>query len=411
MKISGFTFDRRRFLKAGAAGLGLTGVPALVRAQGAKVKIGLMLPFSGAYALLGVSIENGFRLALKEAGVNRLGREVQFVKVDDESDPAKAADNIDRLVNRDKVDLVVGTVNAGVAAEMMRVTRAANVLHIIPNAGLASAGGALCAPNIFRTSFSNWQAGFAMGTVIAKRTAVRRVITLGWRTVAGEESIKGFRDAYLNGGGKVTRELWLPFPAADFHALLSEIAARKPHAVYAFLAGNAAATFIRNYNQSGLMSSVPLIGPGFLTEGILGALGDAAEGVETTLHYGDGLDTPRNIVFRRAYTQAHGRPPDVYAVAGYDAGQLFTAGMQAVAGDVSRKIPMIKAMEQARIDSPRGLLRISKNHNPIHNQYLRKVVGNENRVMDIAVKALDDDPATQAACRMATPEAGKPNRA
>ena len=165
-------FDRRNFLKAGAAVAGVAGFPAIVRGQGAKIKVGLMLPYTGTFAPLGVAIENGFRLALQEAGGKFAGREVEFIKVDDESEPSKATDNINRLVTRDKVDLVLGTVHSGVAAGMIRVTKESGVLHIIPNAGLAPAAGALCAPNIFRTSFSNWQSGFGMGAVMAKRPAV-----------------------------------------------------------------------------------------------------------------------------------------------------------------------------------------------------------------------------------------------
>jgi len=397
---AGPAFDRRAFLKAGAAAAGAAGFPSIVRAQGAKVRIGLMLPYTGTYAPLGVAIENGFRLALQEAGGKFAGREVEFVKVDDESEPSKATDNINRIVTRDKVDLVLGTVHSGVAAAMIRLTKETGVLHIIPNAGLGPATGALCAPNIFRTSFSNWQSGYGMGAVMAKRPSVKNVVTLTWRYAAGEESVKGFKDAYLKGGGKVSKELWLPFPSVEFQALLTEIAALKPDAVYSFLAGGAAAKFLKDYNQAGLMKSVPLVGTGFLTEGILEATGGAAEGVETALHYGDGLETPKNKAFRLAYAKTFKLQPDVYAVAGYDSGLLFDAGMKAVKGDFGRKAEMIKAMEKAKIDSPRGPMHLSKAHNPVHDQYLRKVVGNENRITGIAVKALDDDPAMIAACKM-----------
>ena len=153
--------DRRRFLQAGAAAAGIAGFPYIACAQGAKMKIGLMLPYTGTFAQPGIAIENGFRLALQEAGGKLAGREIEFFKVDDESEPSKATDNINRLVTRDKVDLVLGTVHSGVAAAMIRVTKESGVMHIIPNAGFGPATGALCAPNIFRTSFSNWQSGYA----------------------------------------------------------------------------------------------------------------------------------------------------------------------------------------------------------------------------------------------------------
>ncbi|MEO8203902.1 MAG: ABC transporter substrate-binding protein [Betaproteobacteria bacterium] len=391
---------RREFIKAGAAVAAIAGLPTVARAQGAKMKIGLMLPYTGTYAPLGVAIENGFRLALQEAGGKFGGREVEFLKVDDESEPSKATDNINRLVTRDKVDLVLGTVHSGVAAGMIRVTRDSGVLHIIPNAGFGPAAGALCAPNIFRTSFSNWQSGYAMGVVMAKRPTVKSVATIAWRYAAGEEFVKGFKDGYLKGGGKIAKELWLPFPNVEFQAQLTEIAALKPDAVFAFFAGGGAAKFLKDYNQAGLMKSVPLMGSGFLTEGVLEAVGGAAEGVETALHYADGLETPKNRAFRLAYAKTFKLQPDVYAVAGYDSGLLLDGGMKAVKGDFGRKKDLIKAMEATKIDSPRGPMRLSKAHNPIHDHYLRKVVGNENRVAGIAVKALDDDPAMMAACKM-----------
>jgi len=367
---------------------------------GARVRVGMMLPYSGTFALLGVAIENGFRLALREQGGRLGGREVDIVKVDDESDPAKATDNIHRLLTREKVDVVLGTVHSGVAEAMVRVTREAGTLHIIPNAGLASVAGPLCAPNIFRTSFSNWQSGYAMGVEMAKRERVKNVATIAWRYAAGEESVKGFKEGFAKGGGKISRELWIPFPEVEFQVLLTEIAAARPDATYAFFAGAGAARFLKGYDQAGLKKTIPLVGPGFLTDGVLDAVGSAAEGVETTLHYGDGLETPKSKAFRLAYARMFRMQPDVYAVAGYDSAYLLAAGLKAAGGDMARRKEMIAAMEKASIDSPRGRWKLSRAHNPIQDHYLRKVVGTENRVTGIAVRQLDDDPAMMAACRM-----------
>ncbi len=375
-------------------------VSAPTLAQQAKVKVGMMLPYTGTFAPLGVAIENGFRLGLEEQGGRLGGREVEIVKVDDESDPAKATDNINRLVTRDKVDVVLGTVHSGVAAAMVRVTRESGTLQIIPNAGLAPVSGPLCAPNIFRSSFSNWQSGYAMGVEMAARNKVKKVITIAWQYAAGEESVKGFKDGYTKGGGQIAKELWLPFPTVDFQALLTEIAAAKPDATYAFFAGAGAAKFLKDYDQAGLRKTIPLIGPGFLTDGILEATGGAAEGVETTLHYGDGIETPKNKAFRLAYAKTFKLQPDTYAVAGYDSAYLLGAGMKAVAGDISKRKELIAAMEHASIDSPRGKWTMSRAHNPIQDHYLRKVIGMENRVTSVAVRQLDDDPAMIAACKM-----------
>ncbi len=396
-------FSRRKMLKGIAAGAAVgasLGFPAIVRAQGAKIKIGLMLPYSGTFSIYGESITNAFRMAMQENTKALGGREIEYIRLDDESDPAKATDNINRLVTRDKVDVVIGTVHSGVAAAMLRITKESGVMHIIPNAGLAQATGALCAPNIFRTSFSNWQCGYGMGAVMAKRPKAKNVVTLSWRYAAGEESVKGFKDGYLPGGGKIGKELWLPFPNAEFQPLLTEVASLKPDAVYSFIAGAAGAKYMKDYVQAGLMRTIPLVGPGFLTEGLLDAAGDAAEGIETVLHYADGLNTKRDNEFRLNYAKTYKLQPDVFCVQGYDAGLLLAAGLAAAKGDVSKKKEMIAAMRAAKIDSPRGPWRLSKAHNPVQDMYLRKVVGKENRNMGIAIKALDDDPSVMAQCKI-----------
>ena len=186
-----------------------------------------MLPYSGTYAALGNAIENGFRLHVQEQGGKLGGREVQYFKVDDESDPSKATDNVNKLIKRDNVDVLVGTVHSGVALAMAKAAKDNNTLLIIPNAGADAITGPMCAANIVRTSFSNWQPGYAMG-VVAGQKGVKRAMTLTWNYAAGAESVKGFTEGLEKSGGKVIKDLNLPFPNVEFQALLTEIAAQKP---------------------------------------------------------------------------------------------------------------------------------------------------------------------------------------
>jgi len=374
---------------ASVAALGLLLPSSMLFAQQAKIKVGLMLPYTGTYAALGNTITNGFKLAVAERGGRLGGREIEYFVVDDESDPAKAPENANKLVKRDNVDVMVGTVHSGVALGMAKVARETNTLFIIPNAGADEITGPLCAPNIFRTSFTNWQPGYAMGQVVTERKH-KTAVTLTWKYAAGEQSVGGFKEAFEKGGGKVLKEMTLPFPTVEFQPFLTEIAALKPEAVYVFFAGGGAVKFVKDYAAAGLKNSIPLYAPGFLTDGTLEAQGDAAQGLFTTLHYGDGLDTPKNIAFRAAYNKAYKSDPDVYAVQGYDAAQLLHAGLEAVKGDISKRVELNKAMETAKIDSPRGPFTLSKAHNPVQDIYLRKVDGKDNKVVGIAIKGLSD---------------------
>jgi branched-chain amino acid transport system substrate-binding protein len=394
--------SRRAVLGGLAATAGLAGASSFVPvrfaiAQPGKVKLGLMLPYTGTYAQLGQAITDGLKLALAEKGGKLGGREIEFATVDDESEPSKAPENANKLVSRDKVDFLIGTVHSGVVMGMVKVARENETMLIIPNGGVAEATGALCAPHIFRTSFSNWQPAYAMGKVAAER-GHKKAVTLSWKYAAGEDSANGFKESFEQGGGKVEKQLWLPFPNVEFQSLLTEIAATKPDCVYVFFAGAGAVSFVKDYAAAGLKNSIPLYGPGFLTDGTLEAQGEAAQGLETTLHYGDGLDLPKNKAFREAYKKAAGREADVYAVQGYDTGQLLLLGMDAVKGDLKARKDLIAAMEKAELDSPRGKWSLSKAHNPIQDFYLRKVQGLENKVTGVAVKALAD-PAR--GCKMA----------
>jgi branched-chain amino acid transport system substrate-binding protein len=361
----------------------------LATAQPAKLKVGLMLPYTGTFAALGVAIENGFRLYVQEQGGKLGGREIEFVKVDDESDPSKATDNVNKLVKRDSVDVIVGTVHSGVAMAMAKVAKDTGTLLIVPNAGADAVTGAMCAPNIFRSSLSNWQPGYAMGEVVAKK-GHKKVVTITWKYAAGDESVRGFKEAYEKGGGKVVKELSLPFPGVEFQALLTEIAATKPDAVFTFFAGGGAVKFVKDYAAAGLKKTIPLYGSGFLTDGTLEAQGADADGLLTALHYGDSLNTPRDNAFRLNYAKTYKLQPDVYAVQGYDAAQILGTGLTAVKGDVSKKAEFAAAVEKAKVDSPRGAFALSKAHNPVQDIYLRQVVGKENKVIGIASKGLTD---------------------
>ena len=161
----------------------LTVTAAAAQAQ-SKVKVGFMLPYTGTYAALGNAIENGFRLYVQEQGGKLGGREIEYFKVDDESEPSKAVDNINKLIKRDNVDVVVGTVHSGVVMAMAKVAKDTNTLLVIPNAGARAVTGPMCAPSIFRASFSNWQPGYAMGKVAGEKGA-KKVVTVTWK---GEKS-------------------------------------------------------------------------------------------------------------------------------------------------------------------------------------------------------------------------------
>jgi branched-chain amino acid transport system substrate-binding protein len=393
--------DRRSALKlvggVAATGLAARSFPTPAIAQNAPLKVGLMLPYTGTYAPLGKAIDNAFRMYVEEKGGKLGGRTIQYVTVDDEAEPAKGPDNMNKLVSRENTDVIVGTVHSGVAMAMVKIARESNKLLIIPNAGANAATGPMCAPNIFRTSFTNWQPCYPMGKVMADAGA-KRAITITWKYAAGEEDVVAFREGFTKAGGTIDAELYVPFPEVEFQSYLTQIAEKKPDGVFAFFAGGGAVKFVRDYAAAGLKKSVPLYGPGFLTDGTLPAQGEAAEGMKTTLHYADDLDNPANKAFRANYQKHYSAEADVYAVQGYDAAAVLGVGLEAVKGDFAATQALYAAMRGAKLDSPRGPMTFSAAQNPVQNIYLREVRNGKNAYVGIAAAALAD-PAT--GCKMA----------
>ncbi|WP_290700958.1 ABC transporter substrate-binding protein [Amphritea sp.] len=353
------------------------------------IKVGVMLPFSGVYAGLGESTRNGLKQALKEQGNTIAGRPVEFIEMDTEAKPARAPEITSSLVDNQHADFVVGPVHSGVAMGMIKSIKGKDSIMIIPNAGANAATGAFCQPNVFRTSFSSWQTAFPMGKE-AYDMGYKKIVTMSWNYGFGKESLAAFNESFTAAGGEVVKKMLVPFPKTEFQSYLTEIASIKPDAVFVFFAGGGAVKFVKDYDAMGLKGKIPLLGSGFLTEGTTKAQGPASEGVITTLHYADTLDIEKNTSFRQQYEALYGKPADLFAVQGYDAGQLIAAAVTATEGNTSDKAALIKQMEQLEIDSPRGAFHFSKAHNPIQTIYLRKVVNGQNTVIKTALENLED---------------------
>lgn len=352
------------------------------------IKIGMMLPYTGTYSALGDAITDGFQLAMFENG-NRLGgRDIDFVILDSEANPSRAPQNMSRLVNSDNVDFVVGPVHSGVAMAMLRIAQQTGTTLIIPNAGLEAATNELCGPNIFRTSFSMWQDSYPMGQV-AYDQGHRDVVTITWDYSAGQEDLAGFEEAFKDAGGNVVEQILVPFPSTEFQPYLAQIANIGPDAVYTFFAGGGGVSFVRSYADAGLNESIPLLGSGFLTDGNLAAQGDAAEGVMTTLHYSETLDTPENQAFVEAFRDAFDYEADTYAVQGYDAGMMLVRAIDSLDGNIDDKDALHAAMSAVEMTSPRGPMAFSASNHPIQNIYLREVRDGRHEVVDIAHEALE----------------------
>jgi len=379
--------SRRSLIKGAGTLAAASAVPTgWAIAQAKPLKVGLMLPYSGTFAKLGENITIAIEQLIAEKGGKLGGRDIQIIKLDDESKPENGPQNAERLVKRDAVDVLIGTVHSGVQMGIHKVVRESSTLCIVPNAGVNTVTREQCAKNVFRTSFTNWQPAYGMGLAAGKK--YKKAAWITWDYAAGAESGQGFKDGFEKGGGQVTKTLTLKFPETNFQPLLAQIPDLGVDVVGAFFAGGGAVQFVKEYKAAGLKA--PLCGSGFLTEGVLGPQGDAAEGIETALHYGDGIDNPQNAAFRKTFKEKAQRDADVYAVQGYDAAQLLAIGLEAVKGKIEDEANLYKAMRAAKFASPRGPVSMSPSQEVVHHIYLRRATKGENKVVGIAAASLSD---------------------
>ncbi|HET9500511.1 MAG TPA: ABC transporter substrate-binding protein [Marmoricola sp.] len=337
------------------------------------VKIGLAIPLSGVYAALGEDMEQGFQLYMDQNEDKLGGREIEIVKADEGETPQTGVPATTKLVTQDQVSAVVGIVNSATALGLKDTFVQAEVPLIIANAG-ADDLTSPASPYIWRTSFTNGQVGEAFGAAAAEELGDDPIYLMAADYAAGHESVDGFKKSFTAAGGTVAGEAFTPFgTTSDWQPYLNKVRSSKAKGVYVFYAGAEAVNFVKQYASFGLGKDIQLYGAGFLTEGgALEAQGQAALGVETSLHYSNLLDSERNAEFVSAYQEAYDEPPTVYAVQAYDAAAALDKAIESA--ESTDGAGLAEALDGVgEIDSPRGTWSFDENHNPDQPYYQREV--------------------------------------
>jgi branched-chain amino acid transport system substrate-binding protein len=339
-------------------------------AMAGQIKVGLLLPYSGVYAALGKEIDDGFMLALEEAG---MAGAVSIVREDDESKPPVGLAKARKLDLEDKVDLMAGIVSSGVLGAVRDYIDSAKLPFIAANAGNDEITGARCSKYITRVSFSNAQVNRPMGKWMYEK-GIRKVYTIAPDYAAGHQMIDAFAAAFTAAGGQIAGADYTPFQKTqDFGPYLTKAKAASPDAIYVFYAGSEAISFVKQYESLGIKKDVPLYGSGFLTSALyVGAEGPAAQGVIAALHYVPTIDTPENKAFVKAFKDKAGRVPSEYAVHGYDAGHALVLALKSGASD---REGLAAALPKVSYTGPRGPLKIDPaTHNIVQNIYVYDTV-------------------------------------
>jgi len=334
-----------------------------------KLKIGIIATLSGPPAVLGQQLRNGFNLAVKTLDGKLGGREVEVIVADDELKPDLAVTKVKALVERDKVEFVVGPIFSNVLAAIMKPVTEGGAILISPNAGTSSFAGKECNANFFVTSYQNDQV-FAVSGKHAQDSGIKKVFLMAPNYQAGKDALAGFK-AFFN--GEIVDEVYVPLNQLDFSAELAKIAAAKPDAIYMFLPGGMGVNFVKQFRQAGLAATTTFLSTFTVDESTLPAQQDAALGFFGGANWAPDLDNPQNRAFVAAYEKEFGAVPATYAFQSYDAALLIDSAVRQVKGNVTDREALRAAMMKADFKSLRGNFKFNTNHYPIQDFYLVKV--------------------------------------
>src|SRR6476646_8233355 len=328
-----------------AALVGAAATPALAQE---KIKIGVIVTTSGPAAALGQQVRDGFALAVKDLGGKMAGRDVEIVNADDELKPDGAVTKVRGLLERDKVDFVVGPIFSNILQAIHKPVIDAKTFLISPNAGPSSYAGKECSPFFYVTSYQNDQVHEILGKVAQDR-GYKRVYLLVPNYQAGKDSVAGFKLDYK---GEIVEESYVPLGTLDFQPELTKVNSLKPDALFPFMPGGMGVNLVKQYRQAG--ATLPVLSAFTVDESTLPAQQDAAVGMFGGANWAPNLDNPQNKKFVASYEAAYNSVPGTYAMQAYDTAMLIDSAVKAVKGDLSNKDAAAAALKKADFTSLRG---------------------------------------------------------
>ncbi len=335
------------------------------------IKIGVIIPGSGPFAIIGEEVKNGLEMYFAEQGNAVAGRKVELIIEDDGNKPEVGLAKAKKLIERDGVSVITGIVSSSVAYALRDYIAAAKIPMVITVSGADGLTQQDAAPNIFRTSASGSQQSHVLGEWLYKKKGYRRMIVIAPNYAMGYEQTGGFARTFKEQGGKIVKTVYPPLGAPDYGPFLTSLDLSSADVIGVVFAGGDAIRFVKQYAEYGLKGKIPLVGSGLLTDDmVLQAQGDAVVGVVTALNYTRTLQNTENQAFVVNYVQRYRRIPTAYAEYSYVGGRVIREGIDAVKGKVENSAAMVAAMKKVNFKAPRGQFRFDEYNNPITPIYI-----------------------------------------
>jgi len=333
-------------------------------AQAETVKVGVVLPFSGANADLGHQIDKAFDLYVKLHANDIAPHKVEIIKRDEGPPTGAVAKTVTtELITNDKVQIVTGFVFSPSAIALAPVITQSKVPMVIANAGTAWITN--LSPYIARLSFSMWHHGYPMGAYAHDKIGCKTAALAYTDFPPGKDSTEAFKTGFEKAGGKITDSIPMgsPVQVPDFTPFFTKVKDAKPDCMYVFIPSGAhAAGVMKAYGELGMRKAgVKLIGPmDLIPDNKLQDMGDAAIGTIVMGNYAVDLDNAENKAFNAAWHKEYGKDsyPDFMSAAGWDTMHAIFDTIKKLNGKVDDGSKVVDAMKGWSANGPRGKVSI-----------------------------------------------------
>jgi branched-chain amino acid transport system substrate-binding protein len=379
-------FNRRRFIQAAGAGLGASalGFPAVVRSQSGPIRLGLMTVKTGPLASGGIDMERALVQYLKERNYTLAGRKVELFVGDSGGVPAQARTRIQELVERDKIQLMIGPL---ATAEALAADDYIRQQHLLTLSVAAADDMTQRKPNPWFTRGTSTasQCAHPMADYCYKTLGYRRMVVIADDIAYGHEMVAGFQRVFEELGGKIVQKTFPPLTVPDYGTYLAQLN-RKVDGIYLGFAGSNGFRYLRQFNEYGLRGKLNVVGGmTALDEAVLRNMGDEALGILTACWYSAEIENAINKKFAANFRVDWGYDPGFYAAATYTEAAVLEASLNAIKGRIEDKEAFMNTVRHIKVDTCRGPVHFDHLGNVIGNVYIRKVERKEGRLVNRVV--------------------------
>ena len=374
-------FDRRRFMQASGAGAAALGFPSIARSQSGPIRIGLMTVKTGPLASGGIDMERALVQYLKEHNYTMAGRKVELFVADSGGVPAQSRTKIQELVERDKIHVMIGPLDAASALAADDYIRQQ---HLLTLSVAAAEDMTQRKPNPWftRGTSTSSQCSMPLADYCAKTLKYKRMAVMADDIAYGHEMCAGFQRVFEDAGGKIVQKMFSPLTVPDYGTYIAQLKTNID-GIFLGFAGSNGFRYFKQFNEYGLKGKVNVVGGmTAFDEAVLRNMGDEALGIITTCWYSAEIENAINKRFAANFRVDWGYDPGFYAAATYTEAAVLDATLNAIKGRIEDKEGFMKAVRSVKVDTCRGPVSFDRFGNVVGNVYIRKVERKDGRLVN-----------------------------